>query len=136
MKPSLHQSVFSAVCGLFLFGAVSTANAGFLVSAMEPNAELNDQFSSGKSSAPSENDSTPNRKVAEQPELDALFAAPSNGGMNTQTVTGSQASATPYAAVASAEPVSTGGLELRMTRQRDRYHPRFIKSRLFRPPRS
>ncbi|MFQ5734735.1 MAG: hypothetical protein ACE5KM_22605 [Planctomycetaceae bacterium] len=76
----------------------------------------------------------PNRRLERQ---DGFNVAHAPGGMNSQppTNTGGQG-LTAAAADLSSPIVSPGQLELRMARQRDRYHPRFIKSRLFRPPRS
>lgn len=134
MNRTFRQLVLAAFGGLFLLGTATTADAGFLVSSMNPEQEFAGIISIGaESSAPV--DESPQPELNRRDFQGALFAAPTSGGMNSQSIAGSRAPTTTFAVAVVPPVTSPGQLEFRLACQREPYHPRFIKSRLFRPPR-
>lgn len=129
--------------GVLFCAATSTANAGFIVTS-DPGGDVRGLlpaggFGAGDADAPDEPLPSDNDPSPHDPALIAQFAAhgPSApGGMSAPSVIGGPASAGSLAAVPAPRVPTPGDLSVRLARQRERYHPRFIKSRLFRPPRS
>lgn len=150
MRPNLRQLVPAVAFAALLLGLSSTADAGFIgVSDLTANDDLalgaglcESGFDSGAGAATQPSD----KKNAPTPDQDRLLRLIGLlPGMNAPGTTGSTTSAPTFGsgghggftAIALTPTTPTAGqLELRLACQRDRYHPRFLKSRLFRPPRS
>lgn len=143
MHCNLRQFVPAIACGLLLLGTASTADAGFISTAQLTSGEvslgldLSSRSVGGMATQPvaQEDDlPVPEREGVKQPGL--LSTMNASGSMSSQTSIGSGGSGGFSAIALTPTTPSSGRLEIRLARRRDRYHPRFIKSRLFRPPRS
>lgn len=134
MSRTTCQFVLALLAGAIVWSAAPEAVAGFL--SISPSSDARWAFSGmdagsgpvGHGSVPAED-----RWEGSSPE----FAYGGSSGMTSPVSVGSGggASSSVAAVVAPIQPTS-GQLEIWMARQRDRFHPRFTKTRLFRPPRS
>jgi hypothetical protein len=130
--------LFLIACLATVLGFGEAAQAGFVPAAIDPGSTAS-RFSwsaSGGASAPADSVPLPAPLEIEHPgnRLVAMLGAPgSTGGMSSSGSGGS--SSAPPAAL----PPTSGlppASKLRLLAREECFHPRFVKSRLFRPPRS
>jgi len=130
--------LFAAACGLILWGSASVAHAGFLVTPLDaPSVETGALGTTGSDAASEEKAPAVPIRLTDGNPFAAYFAAqgPSNG-MSSQSNTGGHGPSTSPAVAPTPVTPTAGQLAIRLARQPTRYHPRFIKTRIFRPPRS
>ena len=118
-----------------LLGVNTSAQAGFVSATVEQASVFRQTSlsSSGPVNAPSK--PVPSRLELQEWEYLALLTTPgSPGGMTSQTVSHSTPSF--LSATLTADSPSEAQLQVWREQQEESYHPRFLVSRLFRPPRS
>lgn len=125
---------------VLVLGGSGSAQAGFIHSdplASQQNSDLFLAAGGAGASQPANDSGLSKRLSLFDPALhQAAFAglAGSLSGMSSQTVNGP--SSAPPVALADDDDTSASGLVVWLTRMEESFHPRFIVSRLFRPPRS
>ena len=139
IKPvNLLLTIAALACVL---GSGAVAQAGFVTASIDGQGAVASVFlaagAGGTSSAPVDDQRNPRPQLIdyrfESPA--ALLGAPgSGGGMSSPAPTGS--SPAPPAANLAADPLPLPQLRQRLLVMNEPYYPRFIASRLFRPPRS
>lgn len=130
MRRKLIQFLSLLAAGVLFHTAATSAQAGFIDSAELVNMEI------GVLPGSSGGEQSPGELPAEERYDHQQSAANSSGGMNAPSMNGGNSPTTTVALVPKATVVSSGQLSLTLARQREPYHPRFIKTRVFRPPRS
>jgi len=125
----------------FVLGSGVVAQAGFVAASIDGQGAEASVFlaagAGGTTSAPVDDQRNPKRKLIgyQFESLAALLGASgSTGGMSSPAPTGS--SPAPPAANVAADPSPVPQQRQRLLLMHEPYHPRFIVSRLFRPPRS
>ena len=138
MHRQVHNLILAAGCGLVFFGFGPQAEAGFIVTSLDspqPGTTAFTEVTGFSSSKPVEQPPQAPYQIAENFCHTAFLAGPnSTGSMGSESVT-TQGGFPPPAISPGTWVPSAGELSLRLSQQREPYHPRFIKSRLFRPPR-
>ena len=137
-----HNLALLLGAAVAFLATASPSEAGFVSARIDDGpaaaAFAADHAGAGAASAPAENQQSPRRPWQIELPTDYLdaFLSPGGpaGGMST-TSSGSGPSSPP-AAVPIENGSPTPALVLRVGRHEPPFHPRFIKSRLFRPPRS
>ena len=136
MSHRVLNLMLAAGCGLILWGSATAVEAGFIVTPLESlQSEAPGLTAQSSSSQPAPKDESPALPQQQLRRQNALAAHGSVGGMSTQSISG-HGGPTTVSAVPPAPPVpSAGELSVRFSQQREPYHPRFMKTRIFRPPR-
>lgn len=130
-----HNLIVLAAMAVFF--TASRAEAGFVSTAASDSFTF-DSTSSSSSSSPDFGESpSPSKDLYEQLQLGNAYAPTSSeGGMGSQS-SSSSGGPSVASALSPSSPVPTaGGLAVRYSQQGEPFHPRFIKSRIFRPPRN
>jgi hypothetical protein len=139
MTSNRHNLAVSLAGLISLWGIGSTTEAGFMSACIDGDAFISAPMDSlAGSSAPREEQRQPvplpGKVKLPLAYLDAFLGGPSGGGMSTSS-SGSGSSPAPAATLA-ADFSPAPDLQRRLPLRKEPFHPRFMKSRLFRPPRS